>query len=51
MPATGADRPIVLVVAVALIDATEVAAGEPVIFVSRDLAQAAAARALGLETA
>jgi predicted nucleic acid-binding protein len=37
--------------AVALGDVTELAAGEPVVFVTRDAAQAAAARALGFETA
>jgi predicted nucleic acid-binding protein len=37
--------------AVALGDAAELAAGEPVIFVTRDQVQAEAARALGLETA
>jgi hypothetical protein len=36
--------------AVALGDASELAAGEPVIFVTRDQVQAEAARALGLET-
>jgi hypothetical protein len=37
--------------AVALGDAAELAAGEPVVFVTRDQVQAEAARALGLETA
>jgi hypothetical protein len=37
--------------AVALGEVTDMAAGEPVVFVTRDAAQAAAARALGFETA
>ena len=37
--------------AVAVGDAVDLAAGEPVVFITRDQAQAATARALGLETA
>lgn len=37
--------------AVALGDAADLAAGDRVVFVTRDISQAAAARALGLETA
>lgn len=37
-------------VAVALVDAVDLAAGEPVVFVTRDVAQATVALAVGLET-